>query len=62
MTTQQTVNALLTETERLWLIAVQARRVASAKEREYKAALLEWVEAETRRKQDERQRSTRIER
>jgi hypothetical protein len=54
MTTQQTVKTLLTETERLWLIAVQARRAAAAKQREYKAALLEWTEAETRRKQNER--------
>jgi len=54
MITQQTVNALLTETERLWLIAVEARREAAAKQREYKAALLEWIETETKQGTKER--------
>jgi hypothetical protein len=54
---QQTVKALRTETEQLWLIAVRARRAAAAKGNEYRAALLEWWdEVEIRRRQDERQR------
>lgn len=56
MTTQQTVKTLFTETEQMWLVVLQARWAAAAKEEEYRAALLEWTEAETRRKQDERQR------
>ena len=48
MTTRQTVNTLLTETERLWLVALQARRAAAAKQREYKAALLEWATTEAK--------------
>ena len=54
MTTQQTVNELLTETKHLWLIAVKARRAAAAKQREYKAALLEWIEAEAKQKTKEK--------
>jgi len=55
---QQAVKTLLAETEQLWLIVVEARRAAAAKEREYRAALLKWDEAETRRRQDERQRDS----
>jgi len=46
MITKQIVKALLAETEQLWLVELQARRAAVAKEREYRAALLEWAEAE----------------
>jgi len=45
MTTRREVDALLTEAESLWLAALEARRVAAAKEREYRAALRAWVEA-----------------
>ena len=56
MTTRQTVETLLPEPEQLWLAVLEARRAAAAKEREYQAALLEWVETETKeRKQNERQ-------
>ena len=48
MTTQQTVNDLLTETEQLWLVALRARRAAAAKQREYKVALLEWATTEAK--------------
>ena len=53
MTTQQAINELLTETERLWLMALKARRAAVTKQREYKAALLEWIEAKAKQKTKE---------
>ena len=46
--------ALLAETEEAWTIALKAHRAASAKEKEYRAALLawvEWIEAETKKAQ-----------
>lgn len=52
---QQTVKALLAETNQLWLIEAKARRTAAAKEKEYRAALLKWWDEETRRRQGERQ-------
>ena len=46
MTDQKTVEILRAETDRLWLAAVKVRRAAAAKEREYRAAILGWVETE----------------
>jgi len=39
MADRQTVKALRIEAERLWQVAIEARRAAAAKEREYRAAL-----------------------
>ena len=53
MITRQVVNKLRAETEQLWLIKVEAQRAAATKQREYKAALLEWIEAEAKQKTKE---------
>lgn len=55
MTDQQTVETLLAETERLHQVAIEARREAEAKEREYRAAALEWYRAEKKEKADDSQ-------
>jgi len=39
MSSKQTVEVLRIESERLWRIAIEARRAAALKEREYRTAL-----------------------
>lgn len=48
MTDQQAVTALRIEAERLWQIAIEARRTAAAKEQEYKMALFALIEAKVK--------------
>lgn len=54
MTSQQQVKTLLTETETAWLAALEARRIAVAKEREYREALWAWIAKEKEAQNAER--------